>query len=162
MNVHEYNFIGLDGARLSMQRYQNQPVLLVNTASECGFTHQYTTLQKVHNDYSHSGLVVLGMPCNDFGNQEPSDEADIQAFLDREFGITFPMTMKYSVIGREAHPLFRAIVETRGPDYLPRWNFTKYLFDRKGELVERWPSEVPPDDPAIIHQINRNLQSWSL
>jgi len=162
LNLYEYNFIGLDGARLYMRRYQGQPVLLVNTASDLGYTYQYRGLQTLYNDYGHSGLVVLGIPCNDFGQQEPGTEAEIQDFLERYYGITFPMTKKYTVFGRQAHPLFRDLVEAYGSDCLPQWNFTKYLFDRQGQLLERWPSRVSPNDPLIVHEINRNLKSWSL
>ena len=162
MTVFEYNFIGLDGEPMPLARYQSQPILLVNTASECGYTHQYAGLQMLYNDYQQSGLMVIGLPCNDFGRQEPGDEASIRAFLNRKYAITFPMTAKYSVTGPDAHPLFRDIAEHHGAEKLPRWNFTKYLFNRQGALVECWPSATPPDDPAIVHQINRSLQSWSL
>lgn len=162
MNVYNYNFISLDGVPMPMERFRNQPILLVNTASECGFTPQYGTLQRLYNDYERSGLVVIGMPCNDFGDQEPGSEEEIRAFLDREYQISFPMTAKYSVGGREMHPMFRDMIEEYGTDILPRWNFYKYLFNRKGDLVSHWDSRTLPDDPAIIHDIGKNLQSWSL
>ncbi|MGY6554639.1 MAG: glutathione peroxidase [Wenzhouxiangella sp.] len=162
MNLFEFSFAALGGGAMPMERFRNQPVLLVNTASACGFTSQYAQMQTVYNDYQQSGLVVIGMPCNDFGNQEPGDDAEIAEFVREHYGVTFPMTSKYSVIGPQAHPLFRAMAEARGGDVLPRWNFYKYLFNRKGALVEHWPSKVPPDDTAITHQITRNLQSWSL
>ncbi len=162
MNLFEYSFAALGGGAMPMERFRNQPVLVVNTASECGYTSQYAQLQAIYNDYRQSGLVVLGIPCNDFGEQEPGDDAAIAAFVQETYGVTFPMTSKYSVIGPQAHPLFRGLAESRGGDILPRWNFYKYLFNRKGALVGHWPSKTPPDDPAIIHQVTRNLQSWSL
>lgn len=162
MNIYNYNFTGLDGIPMPMERFRNQPIFLVNTASECGFTPQYAALQRLHADYQRSGLVVIGMPCNDFGAQEPGSEQEIRAFLDKEYQITFPMTAKYSVVGREMHPMFRDMIEEFGSDILPRWNFYKYLFDRKGDLVKHWDSRTLPDDSAIIHEIGRNLQSWSL
>lgn len=162
MNLFEYSFAALEGGAMPMERFRNQPVLLVNTASECGFTAQYAQMQSVYNDYQQSGLVVVGLPCNDFGNQEPGADAQIAEFVRENYGVSFPMTSKYSVLGPQAHPLFRAITEEYGGDVLPRWNFYKYLFNRKGTLVEHWPSKVPPDDPAITHQITRNLQSWVL
>lgn len=162
MNLFEYSFAALGGGAMPMERFRSQPVLLVNTASECGYTNQYAALQSLHGDYSQSGLVVIGMPCNDFGEQEPGDDEQIAAFVREKYAVTFPMTSKYSVIGPQAHPLFKDMAEARGGDVLPRWNFYKYFFNRKGELVDFWPSKVPPDDPAVTHQITRHLQSWSL
>lgn len=162
MNLFEYSFAALGGGTIPMERYRNQPVLLVNTASECGYTTQYAQLQTVYNDYRQSGLVVVGIPCNDFGNQEPGDDAQIAEFVREQYAVTFPMTSKYSVVGPQAHPLFRSLAEARGTEILPRWNFYKYLFDRKGALIEHWPSDVTPDDPGLIRQIARNLQSWTL
>lgn len=162
MNLYEYAFAALAGGRLDMDRYRSRPVLLVNTASECGYTPQYGQMQSLYNEYRHSGLVVIGMPCNDFGSQEPGEAADILKFVTEQYGVSFPMTAKYSVIGANAHPLFKNMAEKYGSDILPRWNFFKYLFDGRGELVDYWPSQTVPDDPAITHQISRNLQSWSL
>lgn len=162
VNLFEFSFAALGGGALPMEQFRNQPVLVVNTASECGYTPQYAKLQTIYNDYRQSGLVVVGIPCNDFGAQEPGDDATIAAFVYETYGVTFPMTSKYSVIGPQAHALFRTLAETRGGAVLPRWNFYKYLFNRKGALVEHWPSQTLPDDPAITNQIARNLQSWSL
>ena len=162
MNLYEHTFAALEGGSLPLDRFRNQPILLVNTASECGFTPQYAALQRLHADYHRSGLVVIGIPCNDFGEQEPGSAEDIARFVREEWGVTFPMTAKYSVIGRGSHPLFRELVEQWGSDILPRWNFHKYLFDRRGQLVEHWPSATPPDDTALLHTLGRNLQSWSL
>lgn len=162
MNLFEYAFAALGGGAMSMERFRGQPVLLVNTASECGYTSQYAQLQNIYNDYRDSGLVIIGIPCNDFGDQEPGDDEQIANFVWENYRVSFPMTSKYSVSGPDAHPLFRALAEARGGDILPRWNFYKYLFNRKGEYIAHWPSDVPPDDPAITHQIARNLQSWSL
>jgi glutathione peroxidase len=162
VNIYNYNFTSLDGLPMPMERFRNQPILLVNTASECGFTPQYAALQTLHNDYKQSGLVVIAMPCNDFGGQEPGSEAEIREFLDREYSVTFPVTAKYAAGGREMHPMFRDMIEEFGSDILPRWNFYKYLFNRKGDLVKHWDSRTLPDDPAIIHDIGKVLQSWSL
>lgn len=162
MNLFEYTFAALEGGSLSLDRFRNQPILIVNTASECGYTPQYIGLQRMYMDYRQSGLVVIGIPCNDFGQQEPGDEEEIARFVKENYDVTFPMTAKYSVIGRQSHPLFRDMVEKWGSDILPRWNFHKYLFDRRGELVEHWPSATTPEDPALLHQVGRTLQSWSL
>ena len=162
MNLYEFSFAALGGGALPLERFRNQPILLVNTASECGYTPQYKTLQKLYIDYEQSGLVVVGIPCNDFGNQEPGSEEDILKLVREDFGVTFPMTAKYSVIGTEMHPLFRAMAEQLGPEALPRWNFHKYLFNRRGVLVARWPSDTPPDDPGLLREVAKHLQSWSL
>jgi len=162
MNVHEYFFTSLGGSSLALSNYRGQPILLVNTASKCGYTPQYQKLQKIWDDYRQSGLMVVGVPSNDFGEQEPDDEDVIAEFCSSNYGVSFPMTNKQHVIGRSAHPLFVAIREECGEDALPRWNFFKYLFDGQGQLLEFWPSAVEPDDPQITHQIERNLHSWIL
>ncbi len=162
MNIFEYSFKSLQGPPMTMQRFRNQPVLVVNVASECGFTPQYAKLQKLYFDYNQSGLVVLGIPSNDFGEQEPGDEDEIADFCAREYQVRFPMTAKYPVTGAEAHPLFKDIAQEFGSDALPKWNFHKYFFDRKGQLVEQWPSRIQPDDTRITNTIARNLQSWTL
>ena len=162
MNVYEYFFTSLGGASLPLSNYRGQPILLVNTASECGYTPQYQKLQQIWDDYRQSNLVVVGVPSNDFGEQEPGDEDAIAEFCTTNYRVNFPMTNKQHVMGRSAHPLFVAIREECGEDASPRWNFFKYLFDRQGQLLEFWPSAVEPDDPQITHQIERNLHSWIL
>ena len=162
MNVYEFVFISINGGRMPLSRYQGQPLLIVNTASECGYTPQYKALQRLWLDYRQSGLMVIGMPCDDFGHQEPGDEDSIAEFCETNYQISFPMTGKYHVMGLSAHPLFHAIREEFGEDVTPRWNFHKYFFDRTGQLKDFWPSAVSPDDSAITHQIECNLQSWVL
>ena len=162
MRVHEFSFRSLSGANLPLERWKGQPLLLVNTASECGFTPQYAKLQALWEEYRPSGLVVIAVPCNDFGNQEPGDDASIAAFCQDRYGVTFPVTEKHSIIGRDAHPLFIALREEFTSDVLPTWNFFKYLFGREGELLHHWPSNIEPDDPGFRHDIEKNLGSWSL
>lgn len=162
MRVHEYSFRSLQGATMPLERWTGQPLLLVNTASECGYTPQYTRLESMWNEYKHSGLVVIGIPCNDFGAQEPGDEEAIQNFCSSRFNVTFPMTEKQVIIGRDAHPLFIAMREEYTSDILPTWNFFKYLFGRDGNLVHHWPSDIDPDEPGFRHDIERNLGSWTL
>ncbi len=162
MNVFEYVFRSIRNTTLPLRNYQGQPILLVNTASACGYTPQYRALQRIWEDYRQSNLVIIGMPCNDFGEQEPGDEAEIAEFCDTNYHVTFPMTSKISVMGHSAHPMFHALRDEYGDDVTPRWNFHKYLFDKQGNLVEFWPSVTEPMDPAITHQIERNLSSWIL
>ena len=162
MNVFEYTFTSLGGGNLDLSKYQGQPIFIVNTASECGFTPQYQKLQQLWMEYKKSGLVVIGIPCDDFGHQEPGAEEAIAKFCETNYQVSFPLTGKYKVLGLEAHPLYLAIREEFGIDAMPNWNFFKYLFDRTGQLVEFWPSKVSPDDAMITHKIERNLQSWIL
>jgi glutathione peroxidase len=162
MRVHEFAFRSLQGASMPLERWTGQPILLVNTASECGFTPQYSGLQALWEEYRHSGLIVLGIPCNDFGAQEPADEKAILDFCTSRFEVTFPMTEKQNILGKEAHPLFLAMREEYTSDILPRWNFFKYLFGRNGDLLHHWPSDITPDEPGFRHDIERNLGSWTL
>ncbi len=162
MNVYEFVFMSLNGASIPLRNYQGQPILIVNTASECEFTPQYQALEHIWEDYHQSGLIVIGMPCNDFGNQEPGTEEEIAEFCASNYNVSFLMTGKYHVMGISAHPLFHAIREEFGDDASPRWNFYKYLFDGTGQMVDFWPSKVTPDDPVITHQIECNLHSWVL
>jgi glutathione peroxidase len=162
MRVHEYRFRSLSGASMPLGRWTGQPLLLVNTASECGFTPQYRKLQAVWDEYRPAGLVVIGIPCDDFGGQEPGDSETIQEFCSSNYGVTFPMTEKQSIVGGHPHPLFIALREEYTADILPRWNFYKYLFGRDGELLHHWPSKVEPDDPGFRHDVERNLASWTM
>ncbi|MCP4329867.1 MAG: glutathione peroxidase [Alphaproteobacteria bacterium] len=149
MTAHAFEFTAISGDRLPLSAFAVTAVLVVNTASECGYTPQYADLQKLADSYGTAGLVVLGVPSNDFGAQEPGDEAAIRAFCSDRYGIAFPMTEKVAVIGVEAHPLYRWIAETLGEDHAPRWNFHKYLIGPDGELVGAWPSAVKPLAPEI-------------
>jgi glutathione peroxidase len=162
MRVHEFAFRSLQGASMPLERWTGQPILMVNTASECGFTPQYTGLQALWEEYRHSGLIVLGIPCNDFGTQEPADDNAILDFCSSNYGVTFPMTAKQNILGKEAHPLFLAMREEYTSDILPSWNFFKYLFGRNGDLIHHWPSKITPDEPGFRHNIERNLGSWTL
>jgi len=162
MYVYEYSFRSIQGSRYPLDRWTGQPLLLVNTASECGYTPQYTKLQKLWEEYKPAGLIVLGVPCNEFGAQEPDDEDTIQDFCTDRFNVTFPMTEKLTILGPGAHPLFLALREEYTSDILPRWNFFKYLFGRDGNLLHHWPSAMEPDDPRFRNEIERNLGSWRL
>lgn len=162
MNVFEFRFRSLTGASMPLDQWTGQPLLIVNTASECGYTRQYAGLQSTWLEYRPAGLVLIGIPCNDFGEQEPGDADAIAEFCSSNYGVTFPMTEKHSVIGRNAHPLFMALREEFTADILPKWNFCKYLFGRDGKLIAHWPSATEPDDSGLRHEIEKNLSSWSL
>lgn len=162
MRIHEFVFRSISGATMPLERWTGQPILLVNTASECGFTPQYERLQKLWEEYRPNGLIVLGVPCNEFGGQEPGEDEEIIEFCSSRYDVTFPMTTKQVILGQGAHPLFIAMREEFTSDILPRWNFFKYLFGRDGNLIQHWPSKVLPDDPGLRHDLERNLSSWTL
>jgi glutathione peroxidase len=162
MRIYEYRFRSLTGANMPLDRWTGQPLLLVNTASECGFTPQYAKLQSLWEEYRPAGLVVIGIPCNEFGGQEPGSDENIAEFCQDRFSVTFPMTEKQDLIGRHAHPLFVAMREEFTSDILPTWNFFKYLFGRDGSFLHHWPSSIEPDDPGFRHVLEKNLGSWSL
>jgi glutathione peroxidase len=158
LSAHAFGFVGIDGAPLPLARFAGHPILIVNTASECGYTPQYAGLQLLWQSYRDQGLVVLGVPSNDFGGQEPGDESAIETFCTRRFGVDFPLTAKQRVIGGDAHPFYRWVVETLGEGAAPRWNFHKYLVDGGGSLVELWPAAVAPLDPPIVTAIETVLR----
>lgn len=160
MNVYEYVFHSAEGVRMPLAFWEAQPLLLVNSASECGYTPQLRKLQNLYAEYRGASLVVIALPCNDFGAQEPGAEDDFLPLYRDEYQVTFPITRKIHVRGLDAHPLFIDLLDTHGQDILPKWNFTKYLFDSDGQLVEHWPAGVEPDDPTLTHQVERQLQSW--
>ena len=136
------------------ERYAGKVLLVVNTASRCGFTPQYEGLEALYDRYRERGLVVLGFPSNDFA-QEPGSEKDIQNFCRLNHGVRFPMYEKIAVSGPDAHPFYRRLA-ARGAGY-PEWNFNKYLLDRKGVVVARFPSRTRPDDPELIAAIEKLL-----
>jgi glutathione peroxidase len=155
---YDFDANSLTGETTSMSQYRGKVVLVVNTASECGFTPQYQGLQDLYNKYGPQGLVVLGFPCNQFGGQEPGDAQAIGAFCTQRFGVTFPLMEKVEVNGDAAHPLFRWLTEA-APGILGtraiKWNFTKFLIDREGHVVERYAPQTSP--VALETDIERAL-----
>lgn len=138
------------------QAYGGKVVLIVNTASKCGFTGQYEGLEALHARYRNRGLVVLGFPSNDFANQEPGTEKEIQAFCRSTYSVEFPMFEKVHVRGDEAHPLFKALA-AHPNGTTPKWNFYKFLLDRDGRLVESWSSITGPDSDRLVRRIETLL-----
>ena len=155
--VHDIAFTSIEGEPLPMAGFAGKAVLVVNTASRCGFTYQYAGLQDVWERYRDRGLVVLGVPSNDFGQQEPGKEAEIKHFCEVNFDVDFPLTSKQSVKGEGAHPFFRHVASTLGEKSLPRWNFHKYLIDPKGDLIGAWSSKIEPGSDEIIEAIEQAL-----
>lgn len=144
-----------DEAPQHLCKYAGQAVLVVNTASYCGFTSQYTGLETLFGKYQSKGLVVLGFPSNDFGNQEPGSSKQIAELCFNTYGVKFPMFAKSSVKGPNANPLHAELAQATGVS--PRWNFHKYLIDRRGRVVGQYPSDVAPDDKRLAADIERVL-----
>ena len=157
-NVYQFEASSLAGQPVPLTEFQGKVLLIVNTASECGFTPQYQGLQKLHEQYVARGLAVLGFPCNQFGKQEPGDAAQIGAFCEKNFGVTFPMFEKIEVNGAHAHPLYKWL-KGEAPGLLGigriKWNFTKFLVGRDGKVVKRYAPATKPD--AIAADIEQLL-----
>jgi glutathione peroxidase len=144
----------LDGSETSLAQFDGKVLLVVNTASECGYTPQYAGLQAIHEKYEPRGFAVLGFPSNDFGGQEPGNASQIAAFCQKNFAVTFPLFEKVAVTGRGRSSVFALLAEAKGE---PKWNFHKYLVDKRGHPVEAWPSSEEPTSPAIARAIEREL-----
>jgi len=157
MTAHDFELTGIDGTPMPLKQYKGKVVLLVNTASQCGFTPQYADLEKVWQQYRARGLVVIGVPSNDFGGQEPGTAAQIKEFCEVNFDIDFPLADKQSVKGPKAHPLYRWIAAELGEDALPKWNFHKYLIGADGKLIEGFATPVKPTDAKITKAIELAL-----
>ncbi len=156
-SVHSHHFTSIDGSDFPLSAYAGQVLLLVNTASECGFTGQYAGLQKLHERYHDKGLVVIGMPCNDFGQQEPACASGIKDFTANKFNVTFPLTDKVQVKGRTPHPFFAQVREELGSLALPRWNFYKYVAGRDGMLRAWFTPFAGAESSRVVRAIEKAL-----
>ena len=156
--IYGFSANNISGKPVSLSDYAGKVVLIVNTASKCGFTPQYKGLETLYQKYKDQGLVILGFPCNQFGNQEPGNSSKISEFCELNYGVTFPLFDKVDVNGSEAHPLFN-FLKTEKPGILGskniKWNFTKFLVNRKGEVVKRFAPLSTPD--KIDAEISRLL-----
>lgn len=157
MSAHDFSFTSIDGAPIAMSDFSGKAVLVVNTASKCGLTPQYAGLQKLWEQYRDKGLVVLGVPCNDFGGQEPGSEEEVKAFCTTNYRVDFPMTSKNPVIGDAAHPLYKWAEAQAGDAAVPQWNFHKLLIDGRGALAATFGSGVAPDDGALADAVEAAL-----
>ena len=157
MTAFDFEFPGIEGGKLPLGAWKGKPILVVNTASFCGFTPQYTELEKLWNQYKAKGVVVLGVPSNDFGQQEPGSAKEIKAFCE-SYDVSFPLTDKQKVVGPEAHPFYRWIAAELGDAGVPRWNFHKYLIDAQGEIAGAWPSRVTPLSKEVTGAIEEAMK----
>ncbi|HZX29552.1 MAG TPA: glutathione peroxidase [Telluria sp.] len=157
MNVYDFKAESLNGAPVDLSQYRGKVLLIVNTASECGFTPQYKGLEEVYRQFKDKGAEVLGFPCNQFGGQEPGDAAQIGAFCEKNYGVTFPLFGKIDVNGNGAHPLFQYL-KKEAPGVLGtqaiKWNFTKFLVRKDGRVYQRYaPSTAPEELLADIEKL---------
>jgi glutathione peroxidase len=150
MNIYDFTATSISGRETSLEEYKGKAILVVNTASKCGFTPQYKGLEKLYEDYAGKGLVVLGFPCDQFGHQEPGSEGEIEEFCQLNYGVTFPMFAKVEVNGDNAHPLYKWLRKVKSGLLGNRikWNFTKFLVDRDGNPIKRYGSTTKPDKIA--------------
>ena len=152
--VYGFDMKRLDGTPASLSEWSGKVLLIVNTASKCGYTPQYEGLQALHAKYSSKGFAVLGFPSNDFGGQEPGTAKEIQSFCTSIYAVNFPMFEKTSVVGAERNGLYALLSDAKGA---PGWNFHKYLIDKHGKPVEAWPSKVAPQAPEVVSAIEAQL-----
>lgn len=153
VDAWDFSFVGIDGQPLPLSRYRGTALLVVNTASKCGFTPQYKMLEGVYETFGERGLTVLGVPCNDFGGQEPGASEEILDFCDSTYRIRFPLTEKVKVKGPDAHPFYRWAARAFAPWAKPRWNFHKYLVAPDGRLADWFSTVTRPDSDKIIKAI---------
>jgi glutathione peroxidase len=156
--AHDFRFRSIDGGDLPLSTFEGKALLVVNVASRCGLTPQYSGLEALWRAKRDKGLVVLGVPANDFGGQEPGTENEIKTFCETRFAIDFPMTAKEHVIGAEAHPLYKWIAGELGEGAAPKWNFHKYLFNKDGTLAGTFGSRTEPSDATMNAAIDKALK----
>ncbi len=156
-SLFDFTLTGLDGKPMPLAKFRGHAVLLVNTASECGFTPQYEGLEKLWEQYRDRGLVVIGVPSNDFGGQEPGTASEIAQFCQKNYGVTFPLADKSVVSGTDAIPVYKWASNEAGFLGKPQWNFHKYLFDKEGHFVGWYASTTTPDSSKITNALNTVL-----
>jgi glutathione peroxidase len=156
-SAYNFEFEAIEGGKLPLSQWRDKVLLVVNVASFCGFTPQYEGLQKLWERYQSRGLVVMGVPANDFGAQEPKSEGVILEFCQGAFGVNFPMTTKQTVVGGQAHPFYLWARDTLGLTSTPRWNFHKYLVGRDGKLIAGFGSSVTPLSDTMINAVEKAL-----
>lgn len=159
-SIYSYNMDSIRGESVDLADYKGKVLLIVNTASKCGYTKQYDGLEELYDTYKDDGLVVMGFPANNFGGQEPGSDEEILEFCTNKFAVSFPMFSKVSVKGKEQHPLFEELTTTENPDFVGpiNWNFEKFLISKDGELLHRFRSKVEPNSKTLVSAIETALQ----
>ena len=153
--AYDFSFKDLDGSPLKLSNFKDKVIIAINVASQCGFTKQYEDMQKIWEKYQTKGLIILGIPSNDFGNQEPGDSSEIKNFCEAKFGITFPMTEKVVVKGQDAHPFYIWAKINYGKSAVPKWNFHKIIIDKSGRVAETFSSLTNPSSEKFIKVIEK-------
>lgn len=155
-SIHEFTMNNIDGQATPLSTFKGKAVLVVNVASQCGYTPQYAGLQSLYEKYKGKGLVIVGVPANNFGGQEPGSNEEIKQFCSRKYSVTFPIMAKVSVKGSDQTPLYQYLTSTMGGDV--KWNFTKFLVGKDGKPVQRFESGVSPDSPELAAAIEKALK----
>ena len=153
----DFSINDINEEKLELSIYKNKTILLVNVASNCGFTKQYSELQTIYEKYNKKGFIILGVPSNQFGAQEPGSNNEIKDFCETNFNITFPLTAKFDVKGENAHPIYLWAKENHGKSSIPKWNFHKILINKKGKIEETYSSFVNPTSKKLINKIEEIL-----
>lgn len=158
-SIYQYEMNTINGEKISLEEFEGDILLIVNTASQCGNTPQYEGLQEMHDEYSDRGFKVLGFPANNFGGQEPGSDKEILEFCETNFSVSFPLFSKISVEGEDIHPLFELLTESPNPDFTGPigWNFEKFLIDRNGKLVRRFKTSVTPESKELQEAVQQLL-----
>ncbi|HMD84441.1 MAG TPA: glutathione peroxidase [Terriglobia bacterium] len=157
---YDFTLRSIDGDSTPLSTYRGKVILVVNVASRCGFTPQYSALESLYEKYKDQGLVILGFPANNFGSQEPGTNAEIKTFCSTKYNVTFPMFSKVSVKGDDTTPLYQFLTEKANPAVAGeiKWNFTKFLVDRQGHVVARFEPAVTPDSPQVVATVEKLLK----
>ena len=155
--AYDFNFNDLDGSPLNLAEYKGKVIIVVNVASQCGFTKQYEDMQKVWEKYQVKGVIMLGVPSNDFGSQEPGSNEEIKDFCEAKFGINFPMTEKVSVKGENAHPFYLWAKKNHGKSAIPKWNFHKIIIGKNGKVIDTFASITNPSSKKFIIALEEAL-----
>jgi glutathione peroxidase len=158
VDVMRIPFNTIEGKATNLDAYKGNVIMIVNVASKCGHTPQYKGLEQLYEKYKDQGFVILGFPANNFGNQEPGTDQEIQKFCTLTYNVTFPMMSKVSVLGNDIHPLFSYLTEKSPLPGPIKWNFSKFILDRQGQLVSRFPSEVEPLDTNLVAKVEELLK----
>jgi len=155
--AYDFSFNDLDGSVIMLSEFKEKVIVIVNVASQCGFTSQYEDMQQVWDKYQNSGLVIIGVPSNDFGNQEPGSSKEIKNFCEAKFGITFPMTEKVYVKGENAHPFYLWAKKNYGKSAIPKWNFHKIIINKEGKVADTFASITNPSSNKFIKALEKLL-----
>jgi glutathione peroxidase len=159
-SIYDFTLPSIDGKPMPLADYKGKVILVVNVASRCGFTPQYTALESTYEKYKDQGFVILGFPANNFGGQEPGTNAEIKTFCSAKYNVTFPLYGKVSVKGDDQTPLYKYLTTSANPALTGdiKWNFTKFLVDRKGNVVQRFEPQTTPDSPEVVAAIEKSLK----